>query len=263
MSEYTRALDMFVDESRVFIDQNSHQTIVLHKTGGGLYAQDTANWYASPENTGEVSTHYVIGVDGVIVQCVLEKDGAAGNCCLETGHDVFWDSYQARYVNLNLCSLSIECNDASLTNSTPLTQAQKDALFPLVKHLMQKYNIPWTRIKGHFSLDPLSRKDCPGNYPWQELENFVSQQPIDTHVQQARDIWTANNVGTPTGTGIFQAWLKLYQQINLGVPVTKEIHTVNWNAKPIIYQCFSSGYHIEYDGMSHIYDVHNQLVTTI
>src|SRR5260221_11935898 len=78
------AIGMFVAENRTFIDQNTHEWIVLHKTASGGSAQNIATFFAN--DPAMASTHYVVGQDGTIVQCVLEKDGAAGNSCLEKGH---------------------------------------------------------------------------------------------------------------------------------------------------------------------------------
>jgi len=175
-TEYQSAIDMFVDESRVFIGalnslkNKKDLSIVIHGSGSPgnkvPSAQEIALYFAS--NKDMVSSHFVIGRDGKIVQCVSLKDGAAANCCLEEGHDKYWDPLNAVYGNLNKCTISIEhCNNAD--NSLPLTAAQQKASFELVQYLCTKYNIPPERIKTHASLDPKSRSLCPGNYPMEEL----------------------------------------------------------------------------------------------
>src|SRR5262249_26572587 len=105
---------------------------------------------------------------------VLESSGAGGNCCTEAGYDPFWDQYLPKFgFDLNLCTISIEHCDPSLENNTPLTPAQKDASFKLVAYLAKKYGITASHIKTHVSIDPITRARCPGNYPMDELRQFV------------------------------------------------------------------------------------------
>lgn len=174
MIDYPGALPMFVDESRTFIDAKPGFALVLHKTGGTPDLQSLANYFQN--DSSMKSVHYGVDLDGTIGQFVLEKDGAGGNCCLEAGHDSFWPTN----INLNLITISIENIDPSLDNSTPMPIAQKAALFPLVKSICQRHNIPMRSadsnggLAGHNSIDPLSRARCPGNFPWEELYEYLS-----------------------------------------------------------------------------------------
>lgn len=180
--EYTDALDMFVDEQRTFINAlqgNKDLSIVIHGTGSPVVpsAQEIALYFAT--NKDEVSSHFVIDRTGKIVQCVSLLNGAAANCCLEDGHDTYWDKYAKKYTNLNLCTISIEhCNDIS--NSLPPTPAQLQASIKLITYLSKKYNIPASRIKTHASIDPQSRKECPGNYPMNKVIEEIANinQPV-------------------------------------------------------------------------------------
>src|SRR5258708_37340569 len=99
------AIGMFVAENRTFIDQNTHTWLVIHKTASGGSAQNIATFFAN--DPAMASTHYVVGQDGTIVQCVLEKDGAAGNSCLGT-----WDAaYLPLGINLNAKTIRIAHDD--------------------------------------------------------------------------------------------------------------------------------------------------------
>ena len=173
MVDEAGAIPMFVNEQRTFIDQNDHTWVVIHKTASGGSAQNIATFFAN--DPAMASTHYVVGQDGTIVQCVLEKDGAGGNCCFETGHA----SYLPLGVNLNVKTVSIEHVDPATDNSTPLTNAQKAASFRLVRDICQRHNIPMRKgdasggIIGHHDIAPLSRARCPGNYPWSELFAYL------------------------------------------------------------------------------------------
>lgn len=169
------AIAMFVAENRVFIDNNNHTFLVIHKTASGGRAQDIAHFFAN--DTAMASTHYIVGQDGTIVQCVLEKDGAGGNCC-EKGN---FASFLPVGQNLNTWTVSIEHVDPASDNSTPLTSAQKAASFKLIQHICQRHTIPMRRpindgkggIIGHADIDPVDRARCPGNYPWQELFDYL------------------------------------------------------------------------------------------
>lgn len=171
MSDYPNAIPYFVDESRVFIDQNTHSAIVIHGTGGNAdqTVQQLGDFFrTTPAMT---SVHYGIDRTGNVAQYALEKDGAAGNCCLQAGHDTFWDQFGGD--NLNIHTISIEhVND--ITNSLPLTDVQKQASFKLIAYLCKKYNIATDHIKSHASIAPIDRARCPGPaYPWNELFTFL------------------------------------------------------------------------------------------
>lgn len=180
-SEYIDAQDMFVNPQRTFIGAlqgNKDLSIVIHGTGSPTVptAQEIAMYFAT--NTDEVSSHFVIDRTGKVVQCVSLENGAAANCCLEDGHDTYWDKYATKYGNLNKCTISIEhCND--VTNSLPPTSAQLAASIKLIQFLINKFNIPTSRIKTHASIDPQTRKECPGNYPMSDVIQAI-QAPSKT-----------------------------------------------------------------------------------
>ncbi len=179
-TDYPDAILYLVDESRVFVDKNSHSAIVLHGTGGSATqtAQELGDYFRT--NSAMVSVNFGIDRAGVVAQYVLLKDGAGGNCCIETGYDTFWNHYVDTYSNLNNCTISIEhVNDA--TNSLTLTEAQQQASFKLIAYLCQKYNIAPDHIKSHASIAPQSRARCPGPaYPWQTLYTFLGASNVAT-----------------------------------------------------------------------------------
>jgi len=172
MADFKGAQEMYVDQLRVFTGAKPTDAIVIHKTAGFHTAQDVAAYFAvTPLMT---SSHYVVGLDGDVVQCVREDDGAAANCCLETGHDGYWDKFGGR--NLNLFTISIEHVDPALDNGTPLTAAQRSASFTLVADICKRHGITSERIKTHQSIAPGSRARCPGNYPLDELRSFIASE---------------------------------------------------------------------------------------
>lgn len=237
------ATAMLVDRQRVFINQNDHTWLVLHKTAGFHTAQEVAQFFATDPNMASV--HYVVGRDGIIVQCVSEADGAGGNCCLETGHA----PYLPLGVNLNVKTVSIEHVDPATDNSTPLTDAQKAASFRLVRDICLRHNIPMRRgdkdggIIGHCDIAPLSRARCPGNYPMDELFSFLQNGGQQEDVPVIMDMnnpviaafFTETNgqwQSKTTGKHIRGEILKFYQRYGnsafcgltyLGLPKSDEI----------------------------------------
>ena len=250
------AILMLVDEQRTFINNNNHTFCVIHKTASAGTAQDIANFFA--HDPAEASTHYIIGQDGTIVQAVLEKDGAAGNCCTSPGYA----SFIPAGVNLNNWSVSIEHCDPASDNSTPLTAAQKAASFRLVEHICERHNIPKRRattdgnggIIGHMDIDPVNRARCPGNYPWEELWTYlkgvpnVTQTPVtNEHAQQsAKDCWWSTShlfagMSPSYDTGIAKAWQVLYSEGKKpGAPLTAEYGSVDWSGNAIRVQEFAN-----------------------
>jgi len=183
-NDYAPALEMLVPDANIWTNIGyTRKYLILHKTAGGSSAQETATYFqnGAPQADGSfarTSVHYVVGMDGVVVQCVRETDAAGGNGLLEPGHDAFWPLN----LNENFITFSIESVDPTIDNSTIMPTAQKQALFPLVKHLCQKWSIPMKLadatggITGHFSLDPQSRAHCPGNFAWNDLWTFLKGQ---------------------------------------------------------------------------------------
>ena len=58
---------------------------MLLGTAGGSSAENIAAWFQNPD--AQVASHYVIGQDGTVVQCVDESDGAWANGRIESGAD--------------------------------------------------------------------------------------------------------------------------------------------------------------------------------
>jgi hypothetical protein len=171
-TRYSEAIDYFVDSSRVFAGQNSHSAIVLHATAGPATwsAQQLGDYFRT--TSAETSSHFGIDRAGVVCQYVSLADGAAANCCVEPGHDTFWDQFGGD--NLNLHTISIEhVNDD--VNGLALSPAQQAASFKLVTWLCQQYGLGPDQIKTHASIDPANRAHCPGPaFPLDELKSFIS-----------------------------------------------------------------------------------------
>ena len=59
--------------------------LIIHGTAGGSSAEAIGEWFQNPD--AQAATHYVVGQDGHVVQCVDEADTAWGNGRIETGAD--------------------------------------------------------------------------------------------------------------------------------------------------------------------------------
>lgn len=142
-----RKLLPFYDERKSKIEM-----IVLHCTAH------------TPENIVEsftkhrVSSHYVVGEDGEVVQMVGEKHRAwhAGIS--------FWGGR----TDINSCSIGIELTSPTL-GQKPFSEAQKKALVDLLNRLIKKYHIKPQNIVGHSDVAPTRKADPGKSFFWQEL----------------------------------------------------------------------------------------------
>jgi N-acetyl-anhydromuramyl-L-alanine amidase AmpD len=172
--EYPGAL--WIPSEHFFPRREGHRArwIILHGTAGGGNATDVGRFFQT--NDPPTATHYVIGRDGQVVQCVAEGDGAWGNGPISEGHDAWWDGA----LNPNLVTLSIEHCKLSADNREELTAPQEAASFALVAHLCRAHGIPPRAadaaggITGHRSMDPVQRRFCPGPYPWERLWRYLA-----------------------------------------------------------------------------------------
>ncbi|MEO6808130.1 MAG: N-acetylmuramoyl-L-alanine amidase [Isosphaeraceae bacterium] len=139
-------------------------TIVLHHTADGGKAQDTGRYFQNPKS--QVSSHYIVGKDGVIVQSVADKDRAwhAGKSAFQGRNDV------------NTFSIGIEIVNRG-DSKDPFTDAQYEALGRLVAYLQSQYNVPRDRITGHKDVAlPKGRKIDPApNFLYERLDQELKK----------------------------------------------------------------------------------------
>lgn len=127
--------------------------VIIHHTAQDSLKQ-TINTFTISRT--QVSSHYVVGRDGEIVQML--------NDYLRS-----WHAGRGRWGNdtdLNSASIGIELDN---NGSEPFTQAQMESLLVLLKRLKWKYGIPVANFIGHSDIAP-SRKVDPSTYfPWRKL----------------------------------------------------------------------------------------------
>lgn len=100
-----------------------------------------------------VSSHYVVGADGRVVQMV--------NDYLRAQHAGIgkWGNNS----DLNSSSIGIEIDNNGL--GEPYTDAQIESLLKLCEVLKKRYGIPTANFIGHADIAP-TRKPDPSNFPW-------------------------------------------------------------------------------------------------
>lgn len=227
--------------------------VILHGTAGGTSAQAIAQYFQSTQGSNNpVSAHYVIGQDGQIVQCNAESDGAWANGVVTAGHDPWWSDNENP--NPNNVTISIEHCKPDDANATALTAAQQASSFWLIKDICQRNNIPMRPpdvsggLTGHYSIDPINRSRCPGNYDWKALWQYLGgyMQPTANQLKEVQDCWNSffKSIGQTaplTGTGIYQAWVSdwINQGKQYGPPMTHEYNSNDWSGNSIVVQEFS------------------------
>ena len=128
--------------------------VVLHYTGM-TDAQSAIARLRDPE--ARVSAHYLIDEEGRVHRLVDEEKRAwhAGKS--------WWRGVQA----VNGCSVGIEIvNPGHEYGYRPFTQAQMDALLPLLAGIVERHKVPPANVVGHSDVAP-ARKQDPGElFDW-------------------------------------------------------------------------------------------------
>lgn len=260
--DYPGAIDMIITSPQVVFTNallgvaKEDMTIINHKTacGAECTATQVAQSFGQPPEYK--STHFIVGRDGSVIQCVLLKDGAGGNCCTSTGYNAnYYDPLMQKYgSNCNLFTISIEHEDWTSDNSQPMTPEQVDASNKLNLWLCQRYGIGWENIHSHASIDPVNRARCPGpTFDFNQLFSYIQNggnpqppmpnkpnPPTGHMLQQFQDIWKQGG-NFPLDSAIAADWMLYSQDFFIGPPTCAEFQTVDWNGQPILMQLFGGG----------------------
>jgi N-acetylmuramoyl-L-alanine amidase len=139
--------------------------LVFHYTGMET-GQQALDRMCDPE--AEVSAHYMIWEDGRVAQLVGEDKRA-------------WHAGVSSWkgeTDLNSRSIGIEIvnggHDWPLLGDVlpPYPQAQIDALIRLSHGILERWDIPQTRILGHSDIAPARKIDPGEHFPWAELARY-------------------------------------------------------------------------------------------
>ncbi len=242
--------------------------LILHGTAGFTTAQDVGAYFATVAS--QVSAHYVVGQDGIVVRCVDEANAAWSNGPISgpagvggdgVHHDSWWDNAPlwGGIPNPNPVTISVEHVKPRIDNSDTLTPAQQAASFALILDICKRQGIPMRAadasggITGHFSMDPVNRSRCPGPYPWSALWAYLASNggnvtPTSNKYQvaDAAAEWAssahlfAGNTPPSYTTGIAAAWRsRVYQGQRMGPPQSGETDGADWSGNAIKIQWFA------------------------
>lgn len=144
--------------SRPGVALEAVHAIAVHYTGNpGTTAQQNRDYFASLAETGEesVSSHFVIGMDGTIIQCIpLDEKSYCTN-------------------NRNFDTISIECCHPDADGQ--FTEETRDALISLVRYLVEGYGLDYDGVIRHYDV---TGKLCPLYYVKHEEEWIALKDEI-------------------------------------------------------------------------------------
>ncbi|QBQ39770.1 N-acetylmuramoyl-L-alanine amidase [Sphingobacterium psychroaquaticum] len=127
--------------------------VMIHHTAQDSLGQTVKTFHSVKAG---VSSHYVIGRNGKVVQMVND---------LYRGHHAGAGRW-GNDTDLNSSSIGIELDNNGTTDPWPA--AQVDALVALLQYLKDTYKIPQANFIGHMDYAP-TRKNDPSRFPWKVL----------------------------------------------------------------------------------------------
>ncbi len=134
--------------------------VVIHYTEM-LGAEAALERMCDPET--KVSAHYLISEEGEVIRLVPEEKRA-------------WHaglSYWRGHKDVNSASIGIELDHPGHLNGyRDFSEAQFEALVPLLARMVKQYDIPRANVVGHSDVAP-ARKIDPGElFPWERLAEY-------------------------------------------------------------------------------------------
>jgi N-acetyl-anhydromuramyl-L-alanine amidase AmpD len=129
--------------------------VIIHHTAQDSLAQTIKTFTLTRT---QVSSHYVIGRDGKVVQML--------NDYLRS-----WHAGRGRWGNdtdLNSASIGIELDNNGFE---PFTERQIESLLVVLKRLKTKYSVPTANFIGHSDIAPGRKVDPSPYFPWKKLAN--------------------------------------------------------------------------------------------
>ncbi len=176
--------------------------IIMHFTAGGSQS-GTVGWFRNPK--AKVSSHYVVGRDGLVVQMVPLDRSAWHAGKSKIGEKTGVNSYS---VGIEICNWGplrqvdgkfVTYSGRKYEGPTPVrsadgrywepyTDAQYAALLKLCEYLIDKYEI--THITGHSDIAiPQGRKNDPGGaFDWEKFRVGLKEH----HVKHIGPLEAAN-----------------------------------------------------------------------
>lgn len=184
-------------------DISAPNMIVLHYTG--MESGDAAEaWLCNPAS--EVSSHYLVHVDGRVVQTVRESDRAwhAGK-----------SSWHGR-TDMNSCSVGIEIvNPGHAFGYRAFPKRQIAAVIGLCQGIVARHDIRPERVLAHSDIAPGRKVDPGEKFPWKEL----AEAGVGLFVRPARIRPGPALDGGSTGQAV-EALQSLLSHYGYGVEIT-------------------------------------------
>jgi N-acetylmuramoyl-L-alanine amidase len=191
--------------------------IIIHHTAQDSLQQTIKTF--TLEKT-QVSSHYVIGDNGKVIQMLSDYLRAwhAGNAT--------W----GKITDMNSTSIGIELDN---NGSELFSDAQIDSLIKLLSRLKKLYNIPTQNIIGHLDIAPSRKNDPSELFPWRKLaengfgiwpDEILKEAPIGFDVDQGLRIIGYSTKNLPDAIKSFK---RHYMQTEINdVLDTKTINTI-------------------------------------
>lgn len=127
--------------------------VIIHHTAQDSTSQ-TLRTFTLPRTS--VSSHYVIGRDGEVVQMLNDHLRAWHAGAGKWGHNT----------DLNSSSIGIEMDN---NGAEPFPEKQITSLLNLLERLKEDYGIPTANFIGHSDLAPSRKVDPSPHFPWKIL----------------------------------------------------------------------------------------------
>lgn len=122
---------------------------------------DLWRWHVSERGWSHIGYHYLIRLDGRVVECRPEEYQGAG----VSGWNA--DSVHIAYAGGIM-------NDGSQRAKDTRTEAQTAALYDLTRRLLAKYDLGWDDVYGH---NEVAAKACPSFDVNADLDKHVHDEP--------------------------------------------------------------------------------------
>lgn len=151
--------------------------VILHHTAQNSTDQTIRTFILART---QVSSHYVVGRDGKVVQMVNDYLRAQHAGVGKWGNDS----------DLNSASIGIEIDN---NGSEPYSDIQIESIIKLLQELKSRYGIPVANFIGHADIAP-TRKPDPSNFPWKKLaenglglwyDEVLETPPLDFNAELA------------------------------------------------------------------------------
>lgn len=137
--------------------------VIVHGTGS-MSTSGVLSWIC--DERSKVSYHYLIGRDGNLYRCVLEKAKAwhAGR-----------SKWHGREIGNSVNPISIGIGLTS-DGSEPYTDAQYWTLADLLGDIMTRYRIPPCDVRGHAEVSPGRKVDPYDVFDWRRVLGEVGER---------------------------------------------------------------------------------------